>query len=343
MTRQVKNLVFEGGGILGIAYLGVLDYLYHNGWMNKMMRVAGTSAGAITACITSFNLPFVEIKQITNSLDYKKVASKSDLDNIKFIPEDVKEIIEKVFGDANCIFRLVNNYGWYSSEYFYNWIKEVIDDQFDFTKKLPPYTFADFKNPYLHKNNRTFSDLHIIGTNISMKTSKVFSFETTPNMEVAQAVRISMSVPLFFEAVIKEGENPYTDSVTNVFCDGGVMNNYPLNIFDSPKFNASLYDGLNMDTLGVRFNSGLKYQKIDNLLKYIESLLHVSTYIQQQSYESNPYNKDRSIVINKGDVSSLDFDVTVNDDTYRYLYQQGYEAARRFFSDGRYTDFRRGR
>jgi len=27
MVKSIRNLVFEGGGVLGIAYLGVLDYL----------------------------------------------------------------------------------------------------------------------------------------------------------------------------------------------------------------------------------------------------------------------------------------------------------------------------
>ena len=343
MIRELRNLVFEGGGVLGIAYLGVLDYMFHNGWMKQMMRVAGTSAGAITACITSFNLPFGDIKKIVNTLDYKKVPSKSELDNIKFIPDEIKDVIEKLFGDINCIYRLINNYGWFSTEYFYNWIKEVIDDQFDFTKKLPPYTFEDFKNPYIHKDNRSFLDLYIVGTDMSMKASKVFCYETTPNMEVAQAVRISMSVPLFFEAVITEREDKFKGSVTNVFCDGGVMNNYPLNIFDSKEFNSELYSGTNMETLGVRFTSGLKYNDIDSLLKYIESLLRVSSYIQQQTYEGNPLNKDRSIIIDKKDVAPLDFNVSANDSTYRFLYRQGYNAARDFFSDGRLNGFYRVR
>jgi len=341
LIRQIRNLVFEGGGILGIAYLGVLDYLFHNGWMKNMIRVAGTSAGAITACITCFNLPFEDTKEITASLDYKKVPSKSELDSIKYIPEDIKEGMEKLFGDVSCIYRLINNYGWFSTEYFYSWIQEVIADQFDFMKKLPPYTFSDFKNPSLHKNNHPFLDLYIVGTNISMRTSKVFCYETTPMMEVAEAVRISMSVPLFFEAVIKEDGDTYGNSITNVFCDGGLMNNYPLNIFDSLKFNSNLYYGVNMATLGVRFMSELKHNDIDNLLEYIESLLHVSSYIQQQSYESNPLNKERSIVIDTHDIAPLDFNVSTNDDTYGFLYDQGYNSAKYFFNGRRYSKLSR--
>jgi len=119
MVRQIKNLVFEGGGVLGIAYLGALDYLFHNGIMQNIQRVGGTSAGAITACLTSLNLSFEELKKITNSLDYKKVPLKHELEKQDLIPDELIEGIENLFGDVNCLYRLIHNYGWYSTDYFY--------------------------------------------------------------------------------------------------------------------------------------------------------------------------------------------------------------------------------
>ncbi len=331
MKRQIKNLVFEGGGILGIAYLGVLDYMYQNGQMKEVERIAGTSAGAITACIASLNLTFEEIDKISYSLDYKKIPEKNEFDELSFIPKELKEIMEGLFGDINCIYRLIHQYGWYSTEYFYSWINRVIAEQFDRSKKLPPYTFSDFKNPYIHKNNRSFLDLYIIGTNLSMKKSKLFSFETTPNMEVAQAVRISMSIPLLFEAVKTEDVNKSGNVAQHVYCDGGAMNNYPLTIFDTTKFNSKLLYGKNMETVGVRFLSRLKYSQIENLLEYIESLLQLSSYIQQESYDSSPLNKERSIVINANGINPIDFNINRGDERYQFLYAQGYHAAKEFF------------
>ncbi|WMI80030.1 patatin-like phospholipase family protein [Anaerotignum sp. MB30-C6] len=335
MTGKIENLVFEGGGVLGIAYLGALDYLFRNGLMGDITRVAGTSAGAITACVLSFNLPFWETRRIANSLDYRKVPSKGELEDISFIPEDVMEVMERFFDDIICVYRLMNNYGWFSTDYFYGWMRDVINAQFDVTKKSPPYTFEDFKNPLIHKDNRPFFDLYVIGTDISMKTSQIFSYETTPRMEVAQAVRISMSVPLFFEAVIKEHIDSRGNAYSRVFCDGGLMNNYPLSIFDYPRFNSDLYGGVNLSTLGLRFKNKLEHNEINNLWQYIDSLLRVSSYIQQQNYESNPLNQERSIIINTKDTHSLDFNIDVNDATYRFLYQQGYNAAKEFFSNDR--------
>ncbi|KFO67772.1 phospholipase, partial [Smithella sp. SCADC] len=51
-----RNLVFKGGGVRGIAYLGALQYLYEHNYMQHVERVAGTSAGAITALATALNL-----------------------------------------------------------------------------------------------------------------------------------------------------------------------------------------------------------------------------------------------------------------------------------------------
>lgn len=332
MFRKIENLVFEGGGVLGISYLGALDYMFRNGLTKDLLRVAGTSAGAISACILSFNLPFLDIRRISNTLDYRLVPSKGQLDDMGYIPDDVMEVMERFLEDISCVYRLMNNYGWFSTDYFYGWIKDVINAQFDYSKKLPPYTFEDFKNPMIHKENRPFFDLYVIGTDISMKTTQIFSYETTPTMEVAEAVRISMSVPLFFEAVIKEDTDSQNNSFTNVFCDGGLMNNYPLNIFDYPEFDSDLYEGVNMSTLGLRFKNKLERNEIGNLWQYIESLLRVSSYIQQQNYESNPLNSERSIIIDTKDIHSLDFNIEVNDITYRFLYRQGYNAAKEFFT-----------
>ena len=332
MLNRIENLVFEGGGILGIAYLGVLDYLFCNDLMINVRRAAGASAGAITACVTSFNLPFKDVKAVADSLDYKKVPYRGEIDGLKYIPEAAKKYIEQLFGDVDCIFRLLNNYGWYSTEYFYNWIKAVIESQFDAAKKQPPYTFADFKDPLMHKQNRSFLDLYIIGTNLSNQTSRVFSFETTPMMEVAQAVTISMSIPLFFEAVDVNDAEVTGNYLTNVFCDGGVMNNYPINIFDSLQFQSNPLYGVNMNTLGARFTSSAKYLKINNLLEFIVNLSYSSMRIQQESYDNSPMDKARSISINTLDISPVDFDVSPNDDTYNFLYSQGYHAAETYFS-----------
>ncbi|MDF2655311.1 MAG: Patatin [Bacillota bacterium] len=332
MSYKPSNLVFEGGGVLGIAYLGVLQYLYENDLLQNLRRTAGTSAGAITACLTSLNLPFEGLKTMADSLDFRQVPEKSTLPDLIKIPEPLNNELEKMFGDYESVYRLINNYGWFSSQYFYQWIQQQIHSQFAYEKKPPPYTFADFRDPSLHVDERPFFDLYVIGTNLSYRSSCVFSYETTPSMEVAEAVRISMSIPLFFEAVKTGcGMEGGTDS-GNVFCDGGVMWNYPINLFDAEAFQTHPTACFDNITLGARFVSKPEYYEITNLLDYIKNLYLSQLRIQQNLFEHSPQDISRSIQIDTAGVSPIDFNISAGDANYQFLYQQGYQAAHNFFS-----------
>lgn len=324
MKLHYENLVFAGGGVLGIAYLGALEYLYKTNLIYPINRVAGTSAGAITACLTSFNLPFQDVSKALSSLDYKQILAKDDVsDTPRELTTAIKEQLNKIFDNVDCVLRLIKKYGWYSSSYFYDWIREQIALQFDTSKKAPPYTFSDFQNPSIHRDQRTFKDLYIIGTNVSKSSSTVFSSNTTPDMEVAEAVRISMSVPLLFESITSPctsfpSEPPY------VYIDGGMLYNYPINLFDdiSPI----------EKTLGIYFQSTPTPSPIKNIVDFISSALSCSGSVQNVLFASKPENIARSICVQTGDVSSLNFDISNGDSTYTFLYEQGYRAAEIYFS-----------
>jgi NTE family protein len=150
-------------------------------------------------------------------------------------------------------------------------------------------------------------------------------------MEVAEAVRISISIPLFFEAIEMKQYDITGNLLSNLFCDGGVMNNYPIKLFDSTRFNTNLLRGANMETLGVRFMNRKQYFNIDNLLEYIWSLALTSSHIQQEEYYNSPMDRNRSISIDSMDISPIDFNISPNDATYQILYRQGYAAAEAYF------------
>jgi NTE family protein len=317
MHHNIKNLVFEGGGILGVAYLGALDYLNEIDILPTIKNVAGSSSGALTSCLACFNLPFKELKTMAATLDYKKIIEQKVIP-LRCVNNDFRNNFEKMFGNINSIYRLIHNYGWYSNNYFYNWIKKVIETQFDKNKKKPPYTFEDFKNKDIHIEKRPFKDLYVIGTDISYKTSVIFSYETTPKMEVAEAVKISMSIPLLFETVkIKDNNKEY------VFVDGGLMRNYPINIFD--------HNMINYETLGIQFCNNTKYKETKNIVDYITNLFDALLKVQEDIYNNDPINKVRTITINTGGISSLDFNISDND--YKFLYDQGYEATVDYFEN----------
>ena len=49
--RKYRNLVFKGGGVRGVAYIGALEELEALGILEGIKRTAGSSAGAVAACL----------------------------------------------------------------------------------------------------------------------------------------------------------------------------------------------------------------------------------------------------------------------------------------------------
>jgi len=51
MKYPFRNLVFEGGGVKGIAYVGAMKVLENEKILQNISRVGGTSAGSINAVL----------------------------------------------------------------------------------------------------------------------------------------------------------------------------------------------------------------------------------------------------------------------------------------------------
>jgi predicted acylesterase/phospholipase RssA len=110
-------------------------------------------------------------------------------------------------------------------------------------------------------------DLVVTGTNISSKSAALFSRRHTPKFPVAEAVSISMNLPVIFKPVFIETDietSKYvraTDQYHGLWVDGGMLNNLPIRVFDEfgPKI-SSKYPNvriLNPDILGMRLTPGL--------------------------------------------------------------------------------------
>jgi hypothetical protein len=198
-TYPFKNLVFRGGGMKGTAYTGALEVLEEKGLLGQIKRVAGSSAGAITATLVSFNLCFSETLKLIESLDFQKVPqlrSDNRENEPEWIPKFIGKEIMKITGDFDAVQRLMTKYGWYSSEYFNKWIRQVISQQCEGNSEA---TFSDFRR-------LGFKDLYVVSANISKLEISIFSAETSPDFPVADAVRMSMSIPLYFEVLRFNGK-----------------------------------------------------------------------------------------------------------------------------------------
>jgi NTE family protein len=225
---KYKNLVLEGGGIKGIAYVGALKELENEGILQNIENVAGTSAGAITAVLIALNYTPDEIYDIMFNIDFNYFVDKS-----KWKSKNIYDIITK-FGIAK-------------GNSFEVWINEIIYNK---TRSFNT-TFEELNNL---KNTR---NLKIVGTNLSKKTIEIFSNTTTPNMQISKAVRISMSIPLFFQAVKYNND---------IYIDGSLFWNYPLSIYDKDNI-------VNPHTIGLRIDSTITTPKIQKS-SFINYLKH---------------------------------------------------------------------
>lgn len=292
MKNQIENLVFKGGGVLGIAYAGAIEILEAQNVLQGIKRVAGTSAGAVTAACVSLRYTAAEITKIVNDTNFKS------------------------FEDGGFLFdalHVTNKYGFYKGDAFLNWMKTQIKN-----KGLNPNaTFKDFEN-------HGCRELHVFASDLNTKNLKEFSTEKTPNVSVAEAVRASMSIPLFFEAWTFSNNNPDN----HIYVDGGMIYNYPLTIFDgndesNPATLGLFLSNLNPSTAPTNLQTG-------HFIQYVSSLVETMLEAQVINFEHDPDEEKRSIVIDNLGISPTNFKLT--DDQKTALYNSGKKYATEFLA-----------
>jgi NTE family protein len=286
---MIKNLVFKGGGVLGIAYAGAIEVLEEKQIMTQVQHVAGTSAGAITAALLSLKYNAAEVLKIVQSTDFKS------------------------FEDGWDPLRVATKYGLYKGDAFLSWMKQRITD-----KGLQDNaTFADFQKAGM-------LDLRVFAADLNIRDLKEFSVAKTPNVIVAEAVRASMSIPLFFQAWTFSNNMPDN----HIYVDGGTIYNYPITTFDiggTP--NTETLGFYLEDTSGNQPDSDLKY---DQLFQYIKDLFQTLTDAQVIDFNNDPDEKKRTIIIDDFGISAVNFGLT--DDQKKQLYNSGKTATTNYLA-----------
>ena len=302
-----RNLVFEGGGVRGIAYAGALNVLEKRGILQSIERVGGTSVGSITALLLAVGYTASEMTTILTDLKIQQ------------------------FNDGRWFFvggfhRLARHYGWYRGERFERWLETLI------ARKTgnPNLTFTQLHQ----RKGGSYKDLYVTGTDLTDQKAVVFSHEHTPDLPLKTAVRISMSVPLYFGAVFMDGQNrvvrkPKKGQTYHVLVDGGLTANYPIALFD--------VDGQpNPETLGFKLErpeqiqqfstgDGLAPYRIQTINGYVSAFYN---YVIESLNPASVSEKNRTVYISMEGVKPRVRRMQT-DETQR-LYESGERAARLF-------------
>ena len=154
------------------------------------------------------------------------------------------------------------------------------------------------------------------------------------DLEVALAVRMSMSIPIFFEPVLHE--NPETGD-THIIVDGGMLSNFPVWLFDCedglpdwPTFGMLLVEPKPSVSVAERLPEPKRRKHAQGgraVVDYVKSLAqtmmeaHDRLYVEQSTYA-------RTIPIPTLGVGTTQFDLP--SDRALELYGSGRDAAAKF-------------
>lgn len=186
----------------GIAYVGALEVLQEEGILQNVKRVAGTSAGAMIAVLVGLRYTADEVKEILWDLNFKKFMDSS-------------------FGIVRDTKRLLEEFGWYKGDYFRNLMADLIKRKTG-NGEITFNQLADMNK---------FRKIYLVGANLSTGTSETFCHgDDYGGMKIADAARISMSIPLFFASVKEKGQE------NQFYVDGGLLDNYSIKTFDREIF-----------------------------------------------------------------------------------------------------------
>jgi NTE family protein len=298
---EFHNLVCEGGGVKALAFVGALKCLQEvPDFSDRINHFAGSSAGALTVALIACGYQATELESALIAMDFKDKIDGNILNNVW----------------TTGIYRLWNKYGLFPMDELITWVDGLIAAK-------------------LGKPNATFQDLYkhnghtLVVTTTSVRHAKTlyYSREHHPDMVISEALKRSMSIPLFFEANFVDQED--------VLVDGGMLSNYPIWLFDRRNPETGKLEP-NPHTLGLKlmeiteqpdsqlFHGSLD---VDSLPKYLVSLVECLLIQIERLHVRSDY-WERTIPISIGDVQSTDFALSA--EQKQDLIDKGYECTKQW-------------
>lgn len=266
------NGIFEGGGIKGLAYIGVIRFLEERGF--RFFAVGGSSVGSLFASLVAAKYNSYELEELVQNFDINILLNSKG-----------KKPIEKFING-------IKYKGLYTMKFFENYLDNVL-------RKRGISKFLDVKmgTDYL---------LKIIVTDLKNKKMVIVPDDlnkynySKDNFPIAKAVAMSCSLPVVFV--------PYKLQ-DNVFIDGGVTNNFPINLFKDSKY----------PTVGFKLNEIVEKPSI--LEKYKNKIFNIKNEVVFSDYNI--------VKINTGDFKVTDFKKGLSN--YQELIKLGYNSMRDYF------------
>jgi NTE family protein len=284
--------VFSGGGVKGIAIIGAVKAIEDKGFTFK--RVAGTSAGSIIAALVAAGYNSDEIYKMMDEI------------NLKDFLDLRKTLLPAPFGKWVLLYWRL---GLYKGNVLEGWIAEKLA-----LKGIR--TFNDLSPNQLRviASDLTNGRLVVLPNDLPKYGIPIETFS------IAKAIRMSCSIPYFFEPVkIKSVDG------SNVMVDGGVLSNFPMWLFDQENVKKV------RPVLGIKLTSDGSSQppknKINNAIQMFEALFETMKDAHDARYISRKHEKNIIFIPTKG-VLTTEFDLS--EERKQALFHVGEQAANEF-------------
>ena len=319
--RYYADAVFEGGGVKGTAFLGALRCFDDAGI--HLRKVAGTSAGAITAAMIAADFAIEELETIIGQLDYESQFLSQKTSRLIWNRSPDDDLQSPIWMLSNLL--VARQMGQYSSAPFKNWLSAQLANKAagkDLTFGMIANGVQDGKQTKDTKSEIPWPQqraVKVVVSDISRGEMLVLPDDlpvlTQADFSVAEAVRLSMSIPFFFEPGLLGA---------SMIVDGGILSNFPLWIYDAEPGRKPQCPTFGFQLVDSNKDHPRRIEGIGDLL--------MGMFATMQSGRDRRHQRqnDQGRIINIGTlgISTTDFGLS-NDDKSR-LYQQGYESTKAF-------------
>lgn len=244
------DLVFEGGGAKGVAFAGAIRALEEADF--RAGRLLGTSAGAVTATLLAVGYSadtilellterlsngdsrFSTFADIPPDFQEEEIAASHITtylarNNVPFIPEALEKRGDRAIIRAllalppyRQIFSFIEFGGLYKGDAFLQWMVERLD-------AMDTLGAATLANLYEH----TGYELTLTAADVTEQRLLILNHRTAPDVPVAWAVRMSMSVPFYWQEVTwraEWGNYRALDLTGHKMVDGGILSGFPMEL-----------------------------------------------------------------------------------------------------------------
>ncbi|MGO9972572.1 MAG: patatin-like phospholipase family protein [Solirubrobacteraceae bacterium] len=313
MINLAADLFFEAGGVKALALAGAYRELSDQGYAPAC--VGGCSGGAIIAALVAAGYGGAELEQVVlRTMDWRLFADQRP----RLVPP-----------------RIGASGGLHTGDYLVGWVRERLAAK-------GVRTFGDLRDPSAEDPQReyrlqvTVSDLTTRRLIVLPKDAAALGHDPD-RLEVADAVRMSMSIPVFYEPVrVSAGREDH------VLADGSVLSNFPVWLFDHPPDVAPLIPTFGVKTFArVRplltrepdDTSASESSRTDTFLRALGALAGD----RSDSLRLDPPNAARTILVAAQGLRSTQFDMSQA--SCQNLFGSGQAAATQFLSTWDFQEY----